>query len=88
MTIRRDLRDALESWTADGSEAFDVADEIATSVIAVLRKRFAGISFTELELLLADVQREIENTFFELVHNTVDRDAAADIIAGRFFGED
>jgi hypothetical protein len=88
MTIRRELQNALESWTADVSEAFAIAATVIASVIAVLRKRFPGMAFSELELLLADVQHEIENIYFDLVHNTVDRDAVVDIIATRFFGED
>jgi hypothetical protein len=82
------LQNALETWILDGSEAFAVAETIVVGVIAVLRKRFPNLSVFELELLLADVRRDIENMLFGIVHNTVDRDAAVDVIVSRFFGED
>jgi hypothetical protein len=47
VTIRRDLQNALESWTADDSEAFTIVEPIVTNVIVVLPNRLAGMPLSE-----------------------------------------
>jgi hypothetical protein len=88
MTVRVDLHNALESWTSDGGEAFDVAEQVFDEVISVVRKRCPDMTLAEAELLLADVRRNTEDFLFGLLRNTLYRDTAVDVIAARFFGED
>jgi hypothetical protein len=88
MSIRRDLRDALESWTSDGGEAFEVSEQMFANIVAVIRKQFPGMTLSEAELLLADVRRDTEDSLFGLLCNTITIGAAIDIVASRFFGED
>jgi hypothetical protein len=42
----------------------------------------------EIDLQLADLERDTREDLFEFLHNTIDRDDAIDVIATRFFGED
>jgi hypothetical protein len=88
MTVRVDLQHALESWTSDGSEAFEISEQAFTNIIAVIRKRFAGLTLAEAELLLADVRRDTEDSLFALLRNTVTVGEVIDIVATRFCGED
>jgi hypothetical protein len=87
MNIRRDLEAALDSWASDGHEALLVADKILAYVRALLHQHL-GRSFSEIDLLLADLRRDARKELFDLTRNTVDRDTVIDIVAQRFFGED
>jgi hypothetical protein len=88
MTVRTDLENALESWTNDGNEAFILVEKIFSRVRALLFEQLQHVSYFKIDLLLADLQRDTREDLFNFLHNTVDRDAAVDIIASRFFGED
>jgi hypothetical protein len=89
MTIRSELQDALENSTSDGHAANTLTEEIFGRVRMLLHRLNPIMPFLELDLQLADLQRDIREDLFELLRNTVDRDAAVDIIAQRFFfGED
>jgi hypothetical protein len=87
-TTRRELANALETWTADGSEAFILVDKMFGCVRSLLHQLNPDLTFLELDLRLADLQRDAREELYDLLHNTVDRDVAVDIIAVRFFGED
>jgi hypothetical protein len=53
MTVRGDLQNALDSWTFDGGEAFELVEQMFTDVVAAVRKRFPDVTLAEAELLLA-----------------------------------
>jgi hypothetical protein len=86
-SIRCDLENALATWTSDGDEAFEIAEQMFDSVIATIRKRYPDLSLAAAELLLADAKRDAEADLFALLHNTLDRDDAIDVVA-RVLGED
>ena len=88
MTVRTDIESALESWASDGSEGLALAEHMFTDITAAIRRRFPDTTLGEAELLLADIRRDAESDLFALTCNTIDRDAAVDIVVQRFFGED
>ena len=85
-TVRRDLENALASWSHDGREADAATGVIFASVIAVMRKRFPKITVAELELLLADTRNHTLELLDGLITDSIDLNDAINIVATRFFG--
>lgn len=88
MSIRIELQAALDSWTSDGSEAFEIVEKIFARIRALLHAHLKNKSFDDVDLLIADLRRDTHEDLSDLIRNTVDRDAVVDIVASRFFGED
>jgi hypothetical protein len=78
------LRDELESFAANGREAYGIADRIFAEIIAALRrgKRFATVSPSEIELLLADARAAVEERLFEKLCGRIHLDDVGTIIDG------
>jgi hypothetical protein len=80
MSFRTALQSALESRVSNGTEAYEVTDQMFDRVISVVRQRCPGMSLVEAELMLADLKRDVGNILFDLTHNTLDADDAVDVI--------
>jgi hypothetical protein len=78
---------ALNRHASNGGEAIVLAERIFDCIRALLHKLNPDIPFLQLDLLLADLQRDFCEELFDLVLGTIDRDIAMNIFA-HLFGED
>jgi hypothetical protein len=87
LTIREELQNALDSQTSDGREAFTLTETIFSRVRVLLHGLCPDMSFIEIDLRLADLQRDVREELLDHLYGAIDRDIAVDIIASHFFGE-
>ena len=82
MSTSREIIDLLEARASSGRAAFEIVQTVFVKIFAALRRdpRFAGISLLELELLIADPSRELEDTLFAALRDRVHLDDAEDAV--------
>jgi hypothetical protein len=87
MTVLDALQAAIESRASDGHEARVLTDKIFSRVRALMHALVPDMPWSEIDLRLADLQRDTHEELFKCLYDAIDYDNVVDTIA-HFLGED
>jgi hypothetical protein len=82
MNPARDICDLLQTRASSGRDASWIVETVFAKITAILRRdpRFATITRSEFEVLLADVSSETEKLLFSKMRDRIHIDDAEDTV--------